>query len=157
MVKPFEKTRHWFDIALPRDIDEIEFDDLNIYSVDDLQCIVDENMELRANKAKEAYHIVSLMTKEFFTWLQTLNVEPTIKHVHLKAEEIINKKIQNAIKKHFINEDEKENIKKLCQSVMNEFLHHPTIILKEQSKAIDSDVILTSAQELFGIKESEEC
>jgi glutamyl-tRNA reductase len=156
MVKPFEKTRHWFDIALPRDIDEIEFDDLNIYSVDDLQCIVDENMELRSNKAKEAYHIVSLMTKEFFAWLQTLNVEPTIKHLHLKAEEIIDKKLETAIKKHFVNEDNKENIRKLCQTIMTEYLHQPTSVLKEQSKAIDSDILLTSAQELFGIKDSDE-
>lgn len=151
MVKEFEYTRNWFDIALPRDIEDIEFENLNIYSVDDLQCIVDENMELRASQAKEAYSIVGKMTQEFFTWLQTLSVEPVIKDLHLKSEEIINKKIQNALKKHFIKAEDEENIKKLCQTVMAEFLHHPTTKLRDVSKSIDGDIVLGTTQNLFGL------
>ena len=38
-------SRYWFDIAVPRDIDEnISMFDLDIYSVDDLQEIVNSNM-----------------------------------------------------------------------------------------------------------------
>ena len=133
MVKEFEYTRNWFDIALPRDIEDMEVEDLNIFSVDDLQCIVDENMELRSEQAKEAYSIVGNMTKEFFTWLQTLSVEPIIKDLHLKGESIIEKKVQNAIKKHFIKSEDKENITKLCQTIMTEFLHQPTVKLKDVS------------------------
>lgn len=151
MVKEFSHPRHWFDIALPRDIEDIQFDDLHIYSVDDLQCIVDENMELRASQAKEAYHIVGKMTQEFFTWLQTLSVEPVIKELHLKSEEIIEKKLQNALKKHFIKSEDQENIKKLCQSVMAEFLHQPTKKLRDVSKSVDGDIVLGTTQNLFAL------
>jgi len=151
MVKEFEYTRNWFDIALPRDIEDIEFENLNIYSVDDLQCIVDENMELRAEQAKEAYSIVGKMTVEFFSWLQTLSVEPVIKDLHLKSEEIIDKKIKNALKKHFIKCEDEENIKKLCQTVMAEFLHHPTVKLRDVSKSIDGDIVLGTTQNLFNL------
>ena len=59
--------RYWFDIAVPRDIDEnISLSNLEIYSVDDLQDIVNENMSLRAEQAKTAYGIVSRMSLEFF-------------------------------------------------------------------------------------------
>lgn len=153
MVKEFAHTRNWFDIALPRDIEDMDIDDVNIFSVDDLQCIVDENMELRAEQAKEAYAIVGNMTREFYTWLKTLSVEPIIKELHLKGEEIIEKKIQNALKKHFIKKEDEENIKKLCQTVINEFLHQPTKKLKDVSKSMEGDVVLGTTQNLFGLKE----
>ena len=151
MIKPFSEVRNWFDIALPRDIQDMDIEDINIYSVDDLQCIVDENMELRAEKAKEAYSIVGKMTIEFFNWLKTLNVEPVIKHLHLKSEMIIEKKMQNALKKDFIKEEDKENIKKLCQTVMAEFLHQPTVKLKDVAKSTEGDVVLGTTQNLFGL------
>ncbi|MEA3289057.1 MAG: glutamyl-tRNA reductase [Campylobacterota bacterium] len=153
MLKPYGKTRNWFDIALPRDIEEFTYNDLNIYSVDDLQCIVNETMELRANQAKEAYHIVSITTTEFFSWLKTLNVEPIIKDIHLKAQDIIEQRVQQAIKKRFIRSEDSENIQKLCQSVMAEFLHNPTVTLRESSKSVDGDEMLDMIKELFDIEE----
>jgi glutamyl-tRNA reductase len=127
---------------------------VNIYSVDDLQCIVDENMELRASQAKEAYSIVGSMTYEFFAWLQTLSVEPIIKHLHRRAEQIIEKKIKNGLKKHFISSSEQENIKKLCQTIMTEFLHQPTLKLKNVSNSTEGDMVLATALNLFGIKDN---
>jgi len=153
MLREVDIVRNWFDIALPRDIDNMTFKNVNIYSVDDLQCIVDENMALRAGQAKEAYSIVGSMTTEFYNWLNTLSVEPVIKHLHLKSEEIIEKKIQNAIKKHFIRSEDQENIKKLCQTVMSEFLHQPTVNLKNVSNSHEGDVVLGTTQNLFGLKE----
>jgi len=152
MIKYTSTTRNWFDIALPRDIEDIQFEDINIFSVDDLQCIVDETMELRTSQAKEAYSIVSKMTTEFFTWLNTLSVEPVIKDIRLKSEDIIEKKLQMALKKHFIKEEDHQNIKKLCQSVMAEFLHLPTVRLKELSKNENGDEILESAKDIFAIE-----
>jgi glutamyl-tRNA reductase len=153
MLVDVDFTRNWFDIALPRDIDNITFPDVNIYSVDDLQCIVDDNMALRTSKAKEAYSIVGSMTMEFYNWLNTLSVEPIIKELHLKSEKIIEKKLQSAIKKHFIRAEDQENIKKLCQTVMSEFLHNPTVNLKNVSNSHEGDVVLGTTQNLFGLKE----
>jgi len=152
MLQETNIIRNWFDIALPRDIDNIDFKDVNIYSVDDLQCIVDENMALRASQAKEAYAIVGSMTTEFYNWLNTLSVEPVIKNLHLKSEEIIEKKLQNAIKKHFIRAEDQENIKKLCQTIMSEFLHQPTKKLKNVSNSHEGDIVLGTTQNLFGLQ-----
>ncbi len=153
MIKEFDDTRNWFDIALPRDIEDMKIENVNIYSVDDLQCIVDENMELRASQAKEAYSIVGKMTIEFFSWLKTLSVEPVIKDLHLKGDMIIDKKIKNAIKKHFIKSEDEENITKLCQTIMSEFLYQPTVKLRDVSKSMEGDVVLGTTQNLFGLKE----
>lgn len=152
MIGEFREERNWFDIALPRDIEEMQIDGINIYSVDDLQCIVNETLELRAGQAKEAFSIVGQMTEEFFVWLKTLSVEPIIKNIRAKSDLIIEKKIQNAIKKRFIKSDDKENIEKLCKTIMAEFLHEPTIKLKEVSTSLEGDEILNTTQNLFGIK-----
>jgi len=153
MVEPFDEPRNWFDIALPKDIEVMEVENVNIYSVDDLQCIVDETLELRASQAKEAYSIVRDMTDEFHLWLKTLSVEPLIREIYKKSDEIIEKKMQNALKKHFIDQDKSENVKKLCQSVMAEFLHGTTIGLRSVSNSSDCDGVVNVAQDLFGIDE----
>ncbi len=153
MVKECSFNRYWFDVAVPRDIEDFKIDRLNIYAVDDLQDIVNENMALRAESAKKAYLIVSNMSKEFFDWLRTLGVEPVLKHLHLNGDDIIQKKLQNAIKKGYINSDDEENIKKLCQTVMAEFLHLPSVKLKEVSKSMEGDIVLGTVQNIFGLKD----
>jgi len=153
IVEACSFERYWFDIAVPRDIGDIDIDLLDIYAVDDLQDIVEENMALRADSAKKAYSIVGSMSKEFFEWLRTLGVEPVLKHLHLTSNDIIEEKLQKAIKKGFIGRDNEENIKKLCQTVMAEFLHMPSVKLKEVSKSMEGDIVLGTVQNIFGLKE----
>ena len=153
MVKDYENERHWFDIAVPRDIDDIKYKNLNIYAVDDLQCIVDDNLHLRASQAKTAYGIIIQMRQEYFEWLKTLEVTPVIKNLHLKGNSIIEDKITKAISKGFIKEDDKENINKLCQTIMTEFLHQPSSKLRNISKTMESDVMLGSIQSIFALED----
>ena len=146
------KKRYWFDIAVPRDIDEnIDYSNLEIFSVDDLQDIVNQNMSLRASQAKQAYSIVSKMSMEFFNWLKSLEVEPLVKQLHLNAQDVINKKVDNAIKKGFIKGEDRQNIEKLCQTIMAEYMHTPSVQIKSISKNMECDVILASIQKIFGI------
>ncbi len=145
-------ARYWFDIAVPRDIDEnISLSGLEVFTVDDLQDIVNENMSLRAEQAKTAYGIVSRMSMEFFEWLKSLEIEPVVKNLYLKGETIIDKKVKNAIKKGYIRADEEENIRKLCQTVITEYLHNPSKQLKDISKNMECDVVVSTVQNMFGL------
>lgn len=145
-------SRYWFDIAVPRDIDEnISLNGLEIYSVDDLQDIVNENMSLRAEQAKTAYGIVSRMSVEFFEWLKSLEIEPVVKHLYVKGDSIIDKKVKNAIKKGYINKSDEENIRKLCQTVITEYLHNPSKRLKDISRNMECDVVVSAVQDMFSL------
>jgi glutamyl-tRNA reductase len=147
-------NRYWFDIAVPRDIDEnISLHGLEIFSVDDLQDIVNENMSLRAEQAKMAYSIVSRMSIEFFEWLKSLEIEPIVKNLYVKGESIIDKKVKNAIKKGFIKPDDEENIRKLCQTVITEYLHNPSKKLKDISKNMECDIVVGTVQNMFGLSD----
>ena len=152
LVEDFSQERNWFDIAVPRDIEDMDIDGINIYSVDDLQGIVDENIVLRNDAAIIAYRIVKETTNEFFVWQKTLSVEPTIKKLHTIADDIIEKKLQKAIKKSFIKKEDEENIKKLCQTIMNEFLHKPSKNIRDVSTTIECDNTLNVAQKIFSIE-----
>lgn len=148
-------NRYWFDIAVPRDIDEnISMSNLEIFSVDDLQDIVNENMSLRAEQAKTAYGIVSRMSLEFFEWLKSLEIEPIVKNLYLKGNEIIDKKVKNAIKKGFIDSKDEENIRKLCLTVITEYLHNPAKQLKDISKNMECDLVVGTVQNMFSLNEN---
>jgi len=143
-------TRYWFDIAVPRDIDEdISMFDLEIFSVDDLQEIVNENMTQRSAQAKEAYAIVARATSEFFDWLKSLEIEPVIKNIYIKGQNIIEKKMKKALKKGYVPKEYEENIKKLCQSVLAEYLHEPSRQLKKFSKNMECDIVVGTIQSMF--------
>ena len=75
-------------------------------------------MAERARKAKQAYKIVKNMTSSYFKWLNTLGVEPLIKAMYEKGDLIISKKVDEAIKKGFIDKEQKDNIHKLCHSII---------------------------------------
>ena len=148
-------NRYWFDIAVPRDIDEINKNGLEIYSVDDLQDIVNENMSLRATQAKTAYSLVSKMSLEFYDWLKSLDVGPVVKNLYVKADYVINKKVEHAIKKGFIKASDEENIRKLCQTVITEYLHTPSKRLKNISKDSESEAIVGTIQNMFSLNNDE--
>ena len=108
-------------------------------------------MSLRAEQAKTAYGIVSRMSVEFFEWLKSLEIEPVVKHLYVKGETIIDKKLKNAIKKGYIRADDEENIRKLCQTVITEYLHNPSKRLKDISKNMECDIVVGAVQNMFGL------
>ncbi len=156
MVEDFKYQRHWFDIAIPRDIENFDNDSINIYAVDDLKDIVEKNLSQRSEQAKQAYSIIGTMTKEFYKWLGSLGVEPVLKNIYLSADKIIEEKIQNAISKKFIEEKNQENIKKLCQTVMTEFLHKTSKNLREASKESNSDKLIYLTKILYELENKED-
>lgn len=154
LIEDFKETRDWFDIAVPRDIQDMDIPKINIYSVDDLQGIVDENIILRQGAAKIAYGIVKDTTKEFYIWEKSLNIEPTIKKIYEMANSSINKKINNAIKKSYIKKEDEKNIHKLCQTIINDFLHTSTTNLRDISTTIECDDTLSVISKIFGLEEN---
>ncbi|MCB4756274.1 MAG: glutamyl-tRNA reductase [Elusimicrobia bacterium] len=77
MVHSLMKTRHqrslyFIDIAVPRNVrpDVHELDNVYVYNIDDLQCIVDENLERREKSIDVAESYAKKMADELYTWIQ---------------------------------------------------------------------------------------
>jgi len=151
MVKEASFQRHWFDLAVPRDIANCECEDVTVYAVDDLQGIMHKNVALREKNAKIAYGIIGEFTEEFFKWLQTLSVDPLIKEIRDMAHECSERELAKAIKKGYLPVESEASMKKVLHQAFNSFLHEPTKKLKNVSELPQSDTIVQSIQLFFGL------
>ncbi len=153
MVQDKDFDRLWFDMAVPRDIEEIRMEHLSIYAVDDLKEIVEKNMAFREEQARIAYQIVGRYAKEFFKWLQTLEIDPIIKEIRALAKEAAMAELNKAIKKGFIDVKDRKNVEKLLHNAFNRFLHQPTKKLKAIADEPSADTIVEAIKFFFDIEE----
>ncbi len=75
MVESDNIDRVWFDMAIPRDIDDMNLQRLQLFRIDDLKSISKENYALKQEQANRARDIVDKYKVEFYRWLRTLSIE----------------------------------------------------------------------------------
>ncbi len=90
------------DLAVPRNIDDDvkRLDEVFLYDIDDLEQVVAHNRSLRASEIAQAEEIVKSESDQFFEWLNTLALSPTIQGLKsvigkLGAEEL--RKLSNRL------------------------------------------------------------
>ncbi|EOX4191230.1 glutamyl-tRNA reductase [Vibrio cholerae] len=120
------------DIAVPRDI-EPQVDKLNdayLYSVDDLQSIVDSNIEQRKVEAIQAEAIVSEESATFMSWMRSLQAVDSIRDYRKQAnearEELLNKSLQALA----AGGDPEKLLIELSNKLTNKLIHTPTRALQ---------------------------
>jgi len=145
------KNRPMFvvDLAIPRDV-EPEVNDLKnvfLYTVDDLQAVVTENLESRKQAAKEAEKIVTERTQEFMHWYRTLASVPTLRQLRDRTQSIKENELDNARRRLQAGDDPAEVLELFAHALSQKFMHHPTESLRQKH---DEDLLL-AARELFGL------
>jgi len=154
IIEEKEFKRHWFDLAIPSDICELESENINLYRVDDLKDISDENMQKRALEIEKAKAIVDEMVEEYLKFIQTSEINPILKELRQKAEEISSEVIKNAVKKKFIKAEDEKAVEKIVYTAFKRFLHDPTITLKQNANEPQIDILLSSIKKLFKLDEN---
>ncbi len=151
MVEEKDIKRIWFDMAIPRDIEDITDDKIDIYRIDDLQSISKNNHAMRQEQALRAFEIVQKYKDEFFIWLRALSVEPVIKQMRLDIESVIDQEIQRALRKGYIPDEYRENIRYLVKQTFDKYMHRPTKQMREVSRKSDGGTKIEAVREIFGI------
>ncbi len=139
IIEKCDFERYWFDLAVPRDISYSDIEGINLFVVDDLNEIVDENKGLREQEARKAHAIVGRSVVEFFEWLDTLNVEPMIKDIYLKAYKAAEVEATRAIESGYIPKEYADEAKKLAEQALKRFLHNMTAKMREVSHEPKAD------------------
>ncbi|WP_027327565.1 glutamyl-tRNA reductase [Helicobacter pametensis] len=155
MIHPCEFGRIWFDLALPRDIDHIEREDISLFVIDDLQEVALENKSKREEELQKAHHIISEQVVLFEQWLKSLDVEPLIKAFRDKAKQCCLDEIERSLKKGFITKDEEDRVVRILHNAFNKFLHHPTSYIKTIKESPESDFIIENVKKLFDLEGEE--
>ncbi len=152
MVEEKNIDRLWFDMAIPRDIDNsINVDKIKIYYIDDLQEISKNNHALRKEQAIIAQDIVKRYKNEFLKWLQALSVEPVIKQMRLAILDMVRDEVQRAIKKGFIPKEYEKNLEYFGNQLFDKFLHIPTKNMRKISKENEGIEMIDAIKNIFEV------
>lgn len=146
-------TRHWFDMAVPRDIGDIAHDAVQVHRVDDLRNAVDENIMLREEEAKTSFAIVGRYTTEFYTWLKSLNIEPIIKTIYARAEAAAKAEASRAVKKGFIPPEYSDAAEKMALQSLKRYLHPHVQQLRKAANVGDIDTMIESMEFILNLNE----
>jgi glutamyl-tRNA reductase len=143
--------RHWFDMAIPRDIEDMDLEKLQLFRIDDLRSISNDNHALREEQAVRAAEIVSQYKEEFYTWLRALSIEPVIKQMREHVSVAIDKEMHRAIQKGFVPQEYEDNMRKMAEQMFNRFLHDPTQNLRHSSVEKKNANCIEAVKRMFNI------
>jgi len=151
MIENDSVERLWFDMAIPRDIEDMGMEKLQLFRIDDLRSISESNHAMREEQAVRAAEIVEKYKEEFYSWLRALSIEPVIKQMRQNVSDAIDVEIQRAIKKGFVPAEVESNMRKMAEQMFKRFLHDPTQNLRKSSTQIKNANCIESVKKIFNI------
>ncbi len=151
MIENANLERVWFDMAIPRDIDDMGLAKLKLFRIDDLKTISNENHALKQEQAIKAKEIVLKSKDEYYAWLKALSIEPVIRDIRLQSHNAIEKELERAIRKKFVPKEFESNIKKMAEQMFNRFLHDATQNLRQSSAQSNGANKVDAIKEIFNI------
>ena len=154
------KRRHqpifMVDLAVPRDIEEQvgDLDDVFLYTVDDLQSIIAQNLENRRKAAVEAESIVDNQSGVFMSWLRGLNTQDTVINFRKQCLNERDQLLEKALVQLRSGKNSEAVIGELATKLTNKFMHAPTNALQSAAQGGELDKLIY-LRDIFNIDNSE--
>jgi glutamyl-tRNA reductase len=144
------------DIAVPRDIEpEIaRLRDVYLYTIDDLQQVVDDNMHQRNEAARSALKDVDEAVQNFMRWLYGMRAARTLKKIREQSHEFEQELTERALNRLRAGQEPADVLQQMANTLTNKILHLPSKRLREAAEDQDYEV-LKAADQIFR-KESED-
>lgn len=141
------------DIALPRDIDKNlnEFENIEVYDIDDLKKISEANDKKRRELASIGELIIDEKIEEFNEWLDTIKIDPTIQSLNDKCSDIREDTLDYIYRKLDLNCREKKIIDKMLTSALKRLVREPIINLKQIKDSGKQEEYIKIVEELFDL------
>ncbi len=120
------------DLGVPRNIDAAiaKHEDIYLYTVDDLENIVVENLKNRELAAVDAQKIIEHATDAYMRWVKAGTQQQALKSFRHKVENLKNETLTLALKRIQRGEDPSEVITQFAHQLTQKLMHQPTISLK---------------------------
>ncbi len=138
------------DIAVPRDIDPLvgKLEDVYLYSVDDLNEVIQENLRSREQAALKAEEIIDTQVTHFIGWLNSLDAVETICHLRDQAQDTRHKIVAKAKRMLDNGKSPYDVVDYLAHTLTNTLMHNPCVQLRQASYD-GREELLIMAQQLF--------
>lgn len=132
-----KKRRHkpmfLVDLAVPRDIEQqvAELEDAYLYTVDDLQSIVAQNVSSRQQAAEQAGGIIRLGAEEFLQWLQLQGNVDWVRDYRQRCEQVKTELLGRALNQLAAGQDAEKVLAELATKLSNRLMHSPTKTIRQ--------------------------
>lgn len=157
MMKPALKQRKhrpvfMVDIAVPRDIDArvAKFEDVYLYTVDDLQQVIQENLRSREEAALQAEEIIDVQVERFMAWLRAQDAVSSIRGFRQRAEQQRDAVLAKAQHMLASGRDPQEVLQFLAHTLTNKLTHTPSVQIRQAAETGDA-ALLQAALHLYNL------
>lgn len=142
------------DIAVPRDVDPAvgELENVYLYNLDDLQAVVAASLERRRAELSDAEHLISAECERYWEWLAGLAAVPVLTRFRSEMDSLRERELAAALRRlNRLTPAEQAVVEQLSRSLMNKFLHEPSVRLRAAAANGHGLGIVDAVRYLFGL------
>jgi glutamyl-tRNA reductase len=143
------------DIALPRDVDPAvgKLANVFLYNLDDLQSVVTANIERRHAELPTAEELIGVEVGKYWDWVAGLAAVPVLTAMRERMEDLRTKELAEAMRRlQHLPPDERAVVEELSRTLMNKFLHEPTVRLRAAASNGRGLGVVDTVRYLFGLE-----
>ncbi len=136
------------DIAVPRDIEpEVgKLDDIYLYTVDDLQSVIEENLKSRQDAAEQAEAMIAEEVEAFRDWLRAQDKIQLIRDYREKIESIKQETLEKTQALLNKGKTADEAIQFLAHTLTNKLAHDATVAMNKAAHKGDHKLLEASSK-----------
>ncbi len=138
------------DLAVPRDIEPevASLNDVYLYTVDDLQNIIKDNLNSRRQAAEQAEEIIDTSVEHFLSWMRAQTGQATIVDYRQQATQLQQESLRKALSALNNGALAEDVLQQLAHTLTNKLIHIPCTQLRKASENERHDII-AAAREIF--------
>jgi glutamyl-tRNA reductase len=145
------------DIAMPRDVDPAvaTLDNVFLYDMDDLHAVVSANLARRTSAMPEAEAVVTAEVEKFWQWVAGLAAVPVLTQFRDEMNRMRERELAAALRRlPDITPEQRAAVEYLSLSLMNKFLHEPTVRLRAAAANGRGLGVVDAARYLFALDDA---
>jgi glutamyl-tRNA reductase len=144
------------DIAVPRDLEPgiSKLDDVYLYTVDDLDKVIDEGQSNRAAAVLDANKILDEEIVRYLSIQRGKEIAPIITALRDHGDALRHQVLEQGRRRLAKGGDSDEVLEYVTASLLKKLLHNPSVRLRKAGEVSDQDVI-DIARELFGLDDKD--
>jgi glutamyl-tRNA reductase len=142
------------DIAVPRDVEhEVgSLPNVFLYDLDDLQRVVTANLDRRRSEVPSAERLIAVEVERYWSWLAGLEAVPALTEFREQMDVLRRAELATALRRlKGLSPADQERVEHLTQSLMNKFMHEPSVRLRAAAANGHGLGVLDAMRYLFGL------
>lgn len=143
----------FIDMAVPADIvrEVGALEGAYLYTIDDLQGVVEQNLKERARRMEVAEQLVEEEVEKFMDRWANLKISPLLQEIHAYVQGIQKQELEKFLKRHpGFTEEQARELEAYTSSLMAKLLHSPLMHIKREKPEKRTQLLI---KKYFGLGE----